>query len=139
MLLPLAHTGLTHLGARFSSFWTNSMCGTIVMNNQNSASVCLNHKAIFVGIKLHTCRISYWLFSNYLYSIIFLYCNTFWRAFHVKNLLSSKLVGFVRYCTVNITITNLTRYYRTVYISVIKDWISFWVHLLDHERNGQTG
>ena len=21
----------------------------------------------------------------------------------------------------------------------IKDWISFWVHLLDHERNGQTG
>jgi len=22
---------------------------------------------------------------------------------------------------------------------VFKDWISFWVHLLDHERNGQTG
>ena len=21
----------------------------------------------------------------------------------------------------------------------IKDWISFWVHLWDHERNGQTG
>jgi len=22
---------------------------------------------------------------------------------------------------------------------LLKDWISFWVHLLDHERNGQTG
>jgi len=24
-------------------------------------------------------------------------------------------------------------------VCVLKDWISFWVHLLDHERNGQTG
>jgi len=23
--------------------------------------------------------------------------------------------------------------------TAFKDWISFWVHLLDHERNGQTG
>jgi len=34
---------------------------------------------------------------------------------------------------------NLFWFWGKLLWDTIKDWISFWVHLLDHERNGQTG
>jgi len=57
-----------------------------------------------------------------------------WSVLRMNNFTIKCLVRFTSQSSKLIKIM----FVQTLYLS-LKDYISFWVHLCDHERNGQTG